>query len=108
MISKQKFIEIINKLKTVNDFVYETNQKARQLKETIISDFFDADSLIISHETIVIELLENIFNDGNILSWWIYDLDYGRKYKDGCITEENGDFIDLSTAEKLYDYLIKK
>ena len=107
MISKQKFIEIINTLKEVHDFVDATNTKARQLKDAINSDFFNASSLSISHETIVVELLEKIFDDGDTLSWWIYELDYGRKYEKGCITEENGDFIDVSTPEKLYDYLIK-
>ena len=107
MITKQEFIEIIDKLKEVNDFVNETNDKARKLNDAIISDFFNASSLSISHETIVVKLLKNMFNDKDILSWWIYDLDYGSKYKDGCITENNGTIIDLSTPEKLYDYLIK-
>lgn len=107
MITKQEFIEIIDKLKEVNDFVNETNDKARKLNDAIISDFFNAASLSISHENLVVRLLENMFNDKDILAWWIYDLDYGRKYKDGCITEHNGDIIDISTAEKLYDYLIK-
>ena len=46
-----------------------------------------------------------MFNDGDIISWWIYDLEYGTEYKDGCITEEDGTIIDVSTAGKLYDYL---
>ena len=40
MISKQEFINIINKLKEVNDFVDEVNSKARKLDDAIISDFF--------------------------------------------------------------------
>lgn len=106
MLTKQEFVDIINKLKEVNDFVNETNDKARKLNDAIISDFFNASSLSISHENIVVELLENMFNDKDILSWWLYDLDYGRKYKDGYITEADGTEIDLSTPEKLYDYLI--
>lgn len=107
MISKKEFIEIIEKLKEVNDFVNETNTKARKLNEAIISDFFNAMSLSISHENIVVELLENIFNDTDILSWWLYELDYGRKYEKGVFRDENDIEIDISTAGKLYDYLIK-
>ena len=110
MITKQEFVDIIEKLKQVNDFVDETNKKARELSDAIISDFFNASSLSILHETIVVRLLENMFNDKDILSWWLYDLDYGRKFKFGYLQEEkNGKMvsIDLSTAEKLYDYLIK-
>lgn len=108
MITKQEFIEIINKLKKANDFVNETNNKARKLDDAIISDFFNASSLSISHENIVVKLLENIFNDKDILSWWLYELDYGREYKKGYLKDENGFDIDVSTASKLYDYLIKE
>lgn len=106
MISKAEFVNIINKLKEVNDFVNDTNEKARQLDDAIISDFFNASSLSISHESIVINLLEIMFDDGDTISWWVYDLEYGKKYEDGCITEKDGTIIDLSTAEKLYDYLV--
>lgn len=107
MISKEEFVDIINRLQQVNDFVDETNKKARELNDAIISDFFNASSLSISHETIVVKLLENMFNDKDYLSWWLYDLDYGRDFSLGDL-EVNGVAIDLSTAEKLYDYLIKE
>ena len=107
MLSKKEFVDIINKLRKVNDFVDETNKKARELDDAIISDFYNTMSLSISHENIVVELLENMFNDKETISWWLYELDYGRKYEEYCITE-NGKPIDLSTADKLYDYLIKE
>lgn len=106
MITKQEFVDIINQLKEVNDFVQETNDKARKLKDAIISDFYNASNLSISHETIVLKLLENMFNDTDWISYWIYELDYGRKYEDGCITE-NDNIIDISTPEKLYDCLVE-
>lgn len=105
LIGRDEFVEIIDKLREVNDFVDETNTKARELNDAIITDFFNASSLSISHESIVVKLLEKIFNDKDILSWWLYELDYGRKYEKGCITDENNNQIDVSTPEKLYDYL---
>lgn len=106
MISKKEFVSIIDKLRKVNDFVDETNAKARELDDAIISDFYNTMSLSISHENIVVQLLENMFNYKEIISWWLYELDYGRKYEEGCVTE-NGKIIDLSDAGKLYDYLIR-
>lgn len=58
MIDKVKFVDIINDLMEVNDFVNETNDKAKRLNDAIISDFFNAQSLSISHENIVVELLK--------------------------------------------------
>lgn len=108
-ISQKEFIEIINRLREVNDFVEKTNNEARELKDSIESDFFNTMSLSISHESIVVKLLEKIFNDKEgIISWWLYELDYGREYEDGCFIDEDRSYIDISTAEKLYDYLIKK
>lgn len=107
MITKKHFVDIINKLKEVNDFVNETNDRARKLSDAVMSDFFNAQSLSISHENIVVELLEDMFNDSDIIGWWLYELDYGRKFKMGDLVD-NGVEIDLSTSEKLYDYLKEK
>lgn len=107
MITKMKFVDIINKLKEVNDFVNETNDRARKLSDAVMSDFFNAQSLSISHENIVVELLEDMFNDSDLIGWWLYELDYGRKFKMGDLVD-NGVEIDLSTSEKLYDYLKEK
>ena len=107
MITKEQFVEIINRLKEVNDFVYETNDRARGLSDAIISDFFNASSLSISHEDIVVKLLENMFDDKDIIGWWLYELDYGRKFEMGDFKDEDGIEIDVSTPEKLYDYLVE-
>lgn len=106
MITKKEFIDIINKLKEANDFVNETNEKARKLDDAIISDFFNASSLSISHENIVVKLLENMFNDTDTISWWLYEKDYGRN-PELKMWDEFDNEIDVSTPEKLYDYLIK-
>lgn len=104
MIDKVKFVDVINDLMEVDDFVKETNDKAKRLNDAIISDFFNAQSLSISHKNIVVELLKNMFNDSDLIGWWIYELDYGRNFKMGDLID-NGVEIDLSTSEKLYDYL---
>ena len=107
MITREEFIDIIEKLREIDGFVKETNDKARKLNDAIISDFFNASSLSISHENIVVRLLENMFNDEEIISWWLYELDYGRKFKKGYLKDGDGKNIDVSTPEKLYDYLIE-
>lgn len=106
MITREEFVEIINILKETDDFVEETNERARKLHNSIVTDFFDASSLSISHEDIVVKLLENMFNDKDVISWWLYEKDYGQD-ESLKMWDEFGNEIDVSTAEKLYDYLVK-
>ena len=76
--------------------------------EAIRSDYMDVGALMICHEDLVVELLEKMFEDEySYITYWLYELNYGRAYKAGCIKEANGKDIDISTAEKLYDFLIK-
>lgn len=108
MISRNEFIKIIDRLRETNDFVNEVNDKSRNLRDSIMSDFFNASSLSISFEDIVVNLLEDMFDGTDMISWWLYDLDYGREYKRGCIKDCNGKNINVSDSGKLYDYLIKE
>ena len=56
----------------------------------------------------VLKLLHAIFEDEDKNGWICYysfDLDFGRKWKAGMVTDENGKDIALSSAEELYDFL---
>ena len=107
MISKEKFIKIIEDMKDLHDLENKINDLVRKSNNDILKDFGPS-SYMTCQDDIIIDLLCTIFNDHDIISWWIYELDFGRSYKKGCITEDNGNtIIDLSTSEKLYDYLIK-
>lgn len=107
MISKKEFVEIIERLKNYNDLQDKIDDLFKNNIDNKEMDFMNAGSICIGHETIVVKLLENIFNDKDTISWWIYECNYGRDFSLGDL-EVNGVEIDLSTAEKLYDYLIKE
>lgn len=106
MISKEKFVEIINRLKKYNELQNDINELFNESIDNKEMDFMNAGSICIGHESVVVYLLENMF-DTDMIGYWVYELDYGEKYTEGCVLDENMNNIDLSTAEKLYDYLIK-
>ena len=106
MISKEKFLEIINRLKSYNELQNKINDLFKENIDNKEEDFMNAGSICIGHESVVVYLLEKIF-DTDMISYFIYELDYGKKYKAGCVLDENMNEIDLSTPEKLYDYLVK-
>ena len=107
MISKEKFVEIINRLKDYNDLQDKIQNLFRDNIDNQEMDFMNAGSICVSHESIVVELLKDMFNvKDDLISWWLYECNYGRDFSLGDL-EDNGVEIDLSTPEKLYDYLIK-
>ncbi len=98
-LSKDEFCKVIDKIKahhkTINDL------------ENILGVVFEFDDL----QDTVIELLEKVMDVepcekfGSDISYFIYDLDYGKDWTPSSLTI-NGESVDISTAEKLYDYLM--
>lgn len=107
MITKERFVEIIKRLENYNKLQGNINSLFNECIDNKENDFCNASSICIGHESVVVELLENMF-DTDMISYWIYELDYGRKYKDGYVLDGEGNIVDLSTLEKLYDYLIEE
>ena len=106
MISKEEFCEIIERLKETDDIVDKVNNIFNSSIDSKTSDFMNAASLMICHEDIVVKLLEKIFNDTQNISWWLYECNYGKSFKIGDLIDNDKE-IDLTTPEKLYDYLIE-
>ena len=106
MISKKEFVEIIERLKNYNDLQDKIDDLFKSNIDNKEMDFMNAGSICIGHESVVVELLENMF-DTDMISYWIYELDYGERYEEGCVLDENMNNIDISTEEKLYDYLVQ-
>lgn len=105
--SKEKFVKIINEIQELHKYeedLYALNRRYRN---------YEADFLFPTLEDTVVKLLEEIFHCpidkyvGSDISYFIYDLNFGQNWEPGMIIDENGNDIDLSTAEKLYDYLMK-
>ncbi len=106
MISKKKFVEIINRLKSYSELQDKINDLFKDNIDNKEMDFMNAGSICVGHETVVLDLLENMFDDYDMLKCWIYECEYGTAFGLGDL-EIDGVQTDLSTAEKLYDYLVK-
>lgn len=102
-INKEQFCKIINDLEQNEKFVDELNKLFRHYRtdETICATGL---------ENTVVQILEAIFKDeeNQWISWWLWECDFGKSYKEGDVTEEDGTNIPLGTAGELYDFLIKE
>ena len=102
MLSKEVFINVIEDVKRKCDYQSELN------------DFFrnhGADGYIFQPDCSesVLLLLEHIFKDKDgWISYYCFELDFGRNWKAGMITSKDGQDIPLSTPEDLYDLLLQE
>lgn len=105
-LTKQEFVDILNRLREATELADKVEELFRDSRDNLECDFCNGAGLQISHEGIVVKLLEKLMQDSvSNISYFIYELDYGREYQEGCISDKNGN-IDVSTPEKLYDYMM--
>ena len=101
IMSKESFCKVMDNYKSMFNFTDEMND---------LFDKYKMDGNIyppMCTET-VIDLLEFIFNDKNQwISYWIFELDFGKDYEDGYVKDEHGEVIPLKTTEDLYDLLVR-
>jgi hypothetical protein len=99
MISKENFIKYINKLKELYDIQNAINEAGCKLENFTIS--------FAEYEQIVVDILIDTFDDKeDWLSYYIYEINFGRDYKPGTISI-NGKDVLMSNAGELYDLLME-
>lgn len=60
------------------------------------------------YQDLVVNILQSAMEDKNDwIGYWLYDLEYGNKYKPGMIKDKNKKNIKLKTVNDLYNLLIK-
>jgi hypothetical protein len=107
MIDKEKFIYIMNQLQETKRVENEVNRIYKSSSNITISNFNS--STISANDSIVIDLLNTMLNiEDELLEWWIYELDFGRKWTKNSLRDKNDKSINVKTAEKLYDYITKE
>ena len=107
-LSKEEFVEILKKLRICHDLVSDMDKLIQLCKKEInVSAIGDFCYGISSDEEVVFLLDKLMGSENNDVDYWVFQLNYGRDYYEGCV-EWNGEAVDISTAEKLYDYMVKR
>lgn len=99
--SKESFCQVMYDYKSMWNFTDEMNDLFRKYKS-------DGEVYPPMCTETVIDLLKFIFNDKDQwINYWIFELDFGKDYEDGWVTQKDGTIIPLKTVEDLYDLLVK-
>ena len=63
---------------------------------------------MLAEQDILIEILERVMEDKyKIIESFVLEQDFGRYEKYNKFIDSNGNEVDVSTAEKIYDYLVE-
>ena len=102
--NKELFVYIVNKMYEL----YQEQEKFDDVLKMLDNDF---GGCLIHNKTISLleEILKKLVNDKyDYIGYYLWELDFGKEYKDGVITEDDGSIIKLSNPEELYDLIISE
>lgn len=68
LVNKNEFIKIINRLKDYTKLQDKINDLFKDLLDNKEQDFCNAGSICIGHESVVVKLLEDMF-ETDLISW---------------------------------------
>lgn len=106
IMSKELFVETIAVIQKKSEYDSRCNKVLGEIFEDgggFLKDYF-----IISY---LLDLLDHMFYPNfdrdtfSDIQYFIYDLDFGKDWTEHHMHDQDGKSIDISTSEKLYDYL---
>lgn len=107
---KEQFVEYVGCIKKTcdkDDMLSEAIEKACNDDCRVIGLYGAECSAMVDLLSLAMGL-EVGTRDGNEIEYFIYDLNFGKDYNEGSLSEMDGTPIDISTAEKLYDYIVSE
>ena len=105
-LTKKQFVNYIKRIKKTLD----REQEFSAVVEKLCNDSCFITGMFCEEIETIISLLKaamGMFDENDVIEYFIYELDFGKEYSVGCYEEEDGTPIDISSAEALYDYLTK-
>ena len=106
MLTKDAFVKYINLMKKYSELTSKFCDVLEEMSPGCRCDAF----LYSEYETAIVDLLKcalGLPQDNDDLEYFIYELEYGSKYKSGDYQLGDHTIVDFSSAENVYDYFVK-
>lgn len=104
IISKELFIDCIKSMRDVWDYKRESVKLINKYNPYSQTSILDYPSCDIELVTLLTKIMEDY--DG-LIFYFCYEIDFGREWKVGCMTDIDGTDIPLRTIEDLWNALNK-
>ena len=99
-ISYEDFEKHLTDIQNLTDFEDGIRELSKKFQDSLVEIYFPT---LIEN---VVQLLQQVTNDTDEwISYWVYDLNCGKEYKDGCITDKDGKNIRLKTIKDLWNMI---
>jgi len=100
MISEKDFVSTLEKLKKKSQFEDDIGNVFLKYEESYPTFPSCIDEAVFALD----RCFEN--NEDDWVGYWVFELDFGRRYHDGCVMTKDGEKIDISTPDKLYKFIL--
>ena len=101
-ITQNLFIETMSLIEKQFRHDSECNKAFKVIMHDDYVSCYDNDSIFKA----AINILEHLMNDEDKwIDYFIYELDFGAKYREGSVRRKDGSFIDLSNSLGLWIFL---
>ena len=99
MLSKEKFIEYLERYKELADIEEKLNSAVKLLCPDFNSFYLD------KHSSLILDMLKDLINDTeDWIGYYIYEISWGKHGKN-CITHSDNTTYSLTNYDELYEYL---
>ena len=101
-LSKEEFANCISALKKIDDFHSGLDSLFKKFE--VDGFFYPPDC----SETVLF-ILRKLFQDSeDLIKYYVSELNFGKKWREGTLVDENGQDLPLGSPEDLYEVLCKK
>ena len=104
MITKDSFIALMGAMKVQREIDHKATEALQDIFTDVVGGFYNDETLYSAIELFLMAEFDDI---GEWIIYYIYDLEFGVLWEKDCCSEKDGTIIDISTADKLYDFLVK-
>jgi len=102
-------MDAIREAQRIESCIDEAFLKAKNPYHKDKSDFIGIYGLLSYNDDALLKVLEVMFDDhAQWISYFVYELDWGKEWKQGAVTDADGTDIPLGTLADLYHLIVAK
>ena len=103
MVSKESFVKALKEVQESEIFFSKLNE--------VLHEYDCGDLYLVCCADTVPRILDELFTindkENDWVRFWCWEMNFGA-VNNGIIDDYNGNEVDLSTADKLYDFLVER